>query len=101
MISLTKDQVNILTEMANGRSFFATFASIEADGRAKDAIDRIFAEALQLIEYGLCFNVSTMPKFKAICTRYKKNEGREVFVIAPSEMVKKMFRRTPWYKTIN
>ena len=101
MIELTKDQANILTEMANGRAFFATFGSVEADGKAAATIDRVFAESMQLVEYGLCFDLTTLPKFKSLVSEYKKTEGRDISILGASELVKRMFRRVPWQKQVN
>lgn len=101
VIKLVPNQVKILTEMANGRPFFATFPSVPADGAAQEQIDQMFAHSIQLVEYGLVYNTSSMPKFKKVIDRYRKEEGRELVILTPTEAAKKTFRRVPWEKWEN
>lgn len=101
MIELTKGQVAVLTTLANYRNNYAAYSSIPSDGGASKVIDQMFAEALQLVEYGFVYNVSDVPRFKTVIDDYKKNEGREIFILAPTEMVKKMFRRHRHERWVN
>ena len=101
MITLTQDQVNILTQMANGKSYFATFPSIEADGHMSNKIDQLFAESLQLLEYGICMNVTSLPRFKSVVDKYKKKDGRDLYVLALCMPYGTMFKRTSGDKWTN
>jgi hypothetical protein len=60
----------------------------------------MFAEAGQLLEHGLVYDVSSTPRFKEIVEDYK-GEGRVLLILTPTEMVKKMFGRTTWQNQIN
>jgi hypothetical protein len=105
MIELTTHQFNVLTSIANNKKnkpkVFATFTSTEADGQASALIDRLFAESMALVEMGLLFDVTSYPKHQEVVEGYMKNEGRALRVLAPSAVVKHMFKHVAWESWIN
>jgi hypothetical protein len=92
MIELTKHQEALLTRLARGKiKYYATQTSIEADGAAGAQIDSMFAEDMRLVEDGLQYNVTSLPRFKEYTDGVKKEFGRDVFVLTATELVKLMF----------
>lgn len=94
MIELTEHQVDILTRLANGKRQMASYASTSEDTpSAAKQIDRIFAEQMLLVSWGLAIDITERPGFKKISAKYLKEEGRVLRVLTATEMSKAMFKR--------
>lgn len=92
MIEITKFQESLLKRLGSGNtSKYAATKGIEADGAARSEIDRYFDEAMRLVEDGLLYDLSSMPKFKKVCDSYMEDEGREIHVLGPSKVVEILF----------
>ena len=101
MIELTEHQESVLIKLANSAQKFVTFTSIEADGQAKETIDGYFAQAMQLVENGLCYDISTLPKEQRMIAELKEDEPREFRVLKATPMVNMMFGRGRCKRSIN
>jgi RecA-family ATPase len=102
MLELTKHQEAVLTRLAT-RQFkkYASYTSTEADGKAKEQIDQLFAQDMQLVEAGLLYNVTSQPKHQDFVKRVKKEDGRDIFVLAPTPLIELMFGRNAWQRWVN
>jgi hypothetical protein len=104
MIEITKHQLDVLTRIANGTKkakVFATYASTDADGQAREFVDQMFVEDMALVEAGLLFDVTSYPKHQEVSDGYMKEEGRVLRILAPSAIVKAMFKHVPWEGWVN
>jgi len=96
MIELTKHQEAVLTRLANSRTGhgkYAAHTSVPADGKVGEEIDQIFAQDVQLLEWGLVYDVTTLPCHKKFVKQMKQQEGRNIVILAPTELAKLMFAR--------
>ena len=94
MIQLTTHQEALLTRLATGDTKnFAAQMSIPADGQVAATIDRHFAEAMQLVEWGLLFHVTSKPKIKEWVDRMLEEDGRTIVVLSSTPLVDMMFGR--------
>ncbi len=97
MISLTKHQVAVCVRLATGDvPRYAAVTSVESDGASAQQIDEMFAQDLQLVEYGLLYDITSQPKWKERADAALKDEGRTLRVLSASVMVKLMFGRVTW-----
>lgn len=100
MIEITKHQEAVLTRMANG-SKYVSASSIESDGRSRELVEQIFAEDMQLVEWGLVCNVSSNPKESRVIAEMKADDGRDYFILKSTPMVNLMFGRGRCKRAIN
>ena len=97
MISLTKHQVAVCVRLATGDvPRYAAVTSVESDGASAQQIDEMLAQDLQLVEYGLLYDITSQPKWKERADAALKDEGRTLRVLSASVMVKLMFGRVTW-----
>lgn len=102
MIELNDNQVGVLTKVARGKvKTQATFPSVEADGFHREKIDQHFRDMLALVGAGLMYDVTTMPKFSDIVTRYKEESGRDIRIMQPTPFAYRMFSRNKGDRWIN
>jgi hypothetical protein len=103
LIEITGHQLEVLTRISNGakKKVFATYASTDVDGQARELVDKMFAEDKALVEMGLLFDVTSYPKHQEVSDGYMKEEGRALRILAPSAIVKFMFKHTAWEGWVN
>jgi hypothetical protein len=97
MISLTQHQLAVLTRLATGNiPRYAAVTSVESDGASAQQIDTMFAQDMQLVEWGLLYDITSQPKWKERASEIFAEEGRTLRVLSASAMIVLMFGRVPW-----
>ncbi|PWT76405.1 MAG: hypothetical protein C5B59_06685 [Bacteroidetes bacterium] len=99
MITLTKKQNSFLFMMVRDHGLVAS-QSIPSDGEASWGVDQVFAERMQLVEYGLAV-IDKGKMAQKFIKDIKEIEGRDVIVLQPTKITKLMFRRGACSRAIN
>lgn len=104
MPCLSPFQVMILAKLANSTvKVYAACGSTPAD-RQRDRIDDDYNEALELIRWGLCTEISNDPKISRFVAKIVADyqvTGRRVSVLKLTTAGQLLFERNPWETSIN
>lgn len=97
MIVLTKHQENVLARLATGQvTRYAAVTGVPSDGNVEKVVNTMFAEDLQLVEWGLLYDITSQPKWKEKAASILEEEGRTMRVLSATPMVNMMFGRVAW-----
>lgn len=94
---LTKHQEAVLTRLATGQvTRYAAVTGVESDGDVRKVVDNMFAEDMQLVEWGLLYDITSQPKWKEKAASILEEEGRTLRVLSATPMVNMMFGGVAW-----
>lgn len=93
MIEINKFQEGVLHKFFEDKHSICVAARGNAsDGKSEQGVNVLYDEAMQLVDFGLAVDASSLPKFKKIVKDFEKEEGREISVLIPSKLAELMFK---------